>query len=153
MWRDVPGLDFYQVSKTGEVRRLAHTDSIGRHLAAKTLAGTVNPQGYVIHLIKGRQRRAHHLVLEAFVGPRPEGLECLHDNDDPADNRLENLRWGTRRENTLDKVRNGGHPFASRATCKNGHPYTEETTWLYRGARLCRECRRQSTIRWRKRQH
>ena len=39
--------------------------------------------------------------MEAFVGPRPEGNEVLHLNGNPSDNRLENLKYGTRRENIL----------------------------------------------------
>jgi hypothetical protein len=41
----------------------------------------------------------HRLVLLAFVGPCPAGHEVLHLNHQPADNRLENLRYGTRSEN------------------------------------------------------
>src|SRR4051794_35697091 len=38
-------------------------------------------------------RYIHHLVLDAFVGPRPPGLICCHWDGDPANNHLENLRW------------------------------------------------------------
>jgi hypothetical protein len=47
------------------------------------------------------------LVLEVFVGLCPEGMECCHEDDDCTNNRLTNLRWGTRAENNQDKVRNG----------------------------------------------
>jgi hypothetical protein len=48
----------------------------------------------------------HKLVLEAFTGqPRPEGMVCCHVNGNPSDNRLENLRWGTLRDNAADKRR------------------------------------------------
>jgi hypothetical protein len=47
------------------------------------------------------------LVLETFVGPRPEGHVAMHLNDDPSDNRLENLKWGTRSENVRDSVSKG----------------------------------------------
>ena len=52
-------------------------------------------------------RYVHRLVLEAFVGPCPPGLECLHRDHDTANNRLRNLRWGTRTENIEDKVKAG----------------------------------------------
>lgn len=52
----------------------------------------------------------HRLVLEAFVGPCPDGQQCLHANDIGDDNRLSNLRWGTPKENAADAVTNGRRP-------------------------------------------
>lgn len=49
----------------------------------------------------------HRLLLQAFVGPCPEGCEALHINGNRLDNRLENLRWGTRKENVVDAIRHG----------------------------------------------
>jgi hypothetical protein len=59
---------------------------------------------------RGIQYLVHRLVLEAFVGPRPPGMECRHFPDrNPANNRLENLSWGTRAENAQDRIRHGTH--------------------------------------------
>lgn len=49
----------------------------------------------------------HVLVLLAFVGPCPEGMECRHLDGNPANNRLDNLCWGTGSENWNDKRRHG----------------------------------------------
>lgn len=50
----------------------------------------------------------HRLVLEAFVGPCPEGMEACHDPDpDPTNNRLDNLRWDTPKANGQDRIRHG----------------------------------------------
>jgi DNA-binding CsgD family transcriptional regulator len=49
----------------------------------------------------------HRVVLEAFIGPCPPGLQCRHLNGNPADNRLDNLCWGTPAQNTEDKRRHG----------------------------------------------
>ncbi|MDE2095631.1 MAG: HNH endonuclease [Patescibacteria group bacterium] len=49
----------------------------------------------------------HRLVLEAFIGPCPPGMECRHLNGNRSDNRLENLCWGTRIENVEDKRKHG----------------------------------------------
>lgn len=84
----------------------------------------------------------HTLVLEAFVGPRPEGADGCHWNDVPDDNRVENLRWDSRSANVLDSVRNGSHGFAIRTHCPSGHEYTPENTYLHpQGSRNCRACR------------
>lgn len=55
-----------------------------------------------------RTVKVAHLVLAAFVGPRPEGFESCHWPDtNPANNAVGNLRWATHAENSQDKVRGG----------------------------------------------
>lgn len=49
----------------------------------------------------------HKLVLEAFVGKRPQGCVCRHLNGVATDNRIENLCWGTPKENAQDSIRHG----------------------------------------------
>lgn len=104
---------------------------------------------------KGRQAFVHRLVLEAFVGPCPAGMEVLHINGVRDDNRLENLRYGTRSENMRDALRHGTHPVASRTKCKNGHEFTPENTRIPPARpkraphRICRTCRREWQIKYR----
>lgn len=48
----------------------------------------------------GKTYKVHRLVCEAFHGPAPTTKHIvLHLNEEPTDNRAENLRWGTRKEN------------------------------------------------------
>lgn len=68
--------------------------------------------GYLaVKISNGRQGAktvcVHTLVLTAFVGPRPNGMEACHRNGDPTDNRIENLYWGTRSDNVKDMLRHG----------------------------------------------
>lgn len=51
--------------------------------------------------------RVSHLVAAAFLGPRPDGLICLHENGDQLDDRAANLYWGTYVENAADRERHG----------------------------------------------
>lgn len=60
-----------------------------------------------IHLGWKCRRLIHHLVLESFVGSRPDGMECRHLNGNPGDNRLANLCWGTKKQNSDDRDRHG----------------------------------------------
>lgn len=57
-----------------------------------------------------RTRYVHRLVLEAFVGPCPDGMECCHNDGNPRNNRLDNLRWDTRKANAIDSVNHGTMP-------------------------------------------
>ena len=71
---------------------------------------SVRPDGYLVTSTGGRGapiRRVHHLVLETFVGFRPEGKETRHINGNPLDNRLCNLVWGDRFEQILDQKAHG----------------------------------------------
>jgi hypothetical protein len=44
--------------------------------------------------------KVHRLVCEAFHGPAPfDRAVVLHINEDAHDNRPENLKWGTQKEN------------------------------------------------------
>lgn len=95
----------------------------------------------------------HRLVALAFIGPCPEGMEVLHINGEPDDNRLENLRYGTRAENVADTIRHGRHPWAGRSACPNGHDYTPENTAIVPGnksrpKRRCRTCRANTVRRY-----
>ena len=104
--RWLPVLDWedrgYQVSDLGNVR--GATGKIRKqanHGAGYRSVGLWDGKRVVTKLV-------HHLVLEAFVGRKPQGMEALHGDDDHANNRLENLRWGTKQENADDCVANGG---------------------------------------------
>lgn len=67
--------------------------------------------GYITVCLYNESRRryvrVHCLMLETFVGKRPERFEACHWNGNRLDNRIENLRWDTRRNNQLDKYRHG----------------------------------------------
>lgn len=117
-WRPVVGYEgLYEVSDLGRVWSLGRTDSTGKTRRPRMLRGSTDNAGYQVFGLTalslpgqpGKQRflRVHTLVLTAFVGPCPPGLECCHDNGDPGDNRLANLRWDTSLANAADIKRHG----------------------------------------------
>jgi hypothetical protein len=57
----------------------------------------------------GRSRSVHSLVAEAFIGPRPDGLQVCHGEGGKLDNSLANLRYATPVENHADRLRDGTH--------------------------------------------
>ncbi|MCL2874700.1 MAG: NUMOD4 motif-containing HNH endonuclease [Betaproteobacteria bacterium] len=116
-WRDVPGYErLYQVSNQGRVRVL---DRHIRYPSGKTRfkpGHELKPQaiGKLGHLkivlyknSNSKSRLVHHLVLEAFVGARPDGMECCHGDGNPINNKVENLRWDTSAANNADKTLHG----------------------------------------------
>jgi hypothetical protein len=101
-WRAVTGAPGYWVSNLGRVQ----------NRRGKLLSGTTNSQGYrVVNLSvdgKATNTKIHRLVCAAFNGEPPAGREIVrHLNDDRADNRAENLAWGTFADNVNDARKNG----------------------------------------------
>lgn len=155
VWKDIPDYEgLYQVSNLGRVKSLRRKVSFvnrwgqdaQRTVPEKIRAATVHPnRGHLFVILhkEGKRRKwhVHTLVLTAFVGPCPEGMQCLHGDGDPKNNRVENLRWGTPSENSLDSVRHGTHWCARKTHCKHGHEFSPENTHIRPdGSRLCRTC-------------
>jgi hypothetical protein len=147
-WRTVAIAPDYEVSNLGRVR--SHKG--GR---LRILRPCVNSLGYHNQtLYEGGQpvfTYAHALVMAAFVGPRPEGMDTRHLDGNPANNRLTNLAYGTRAENMRDKRRHGRNVNLNKTHCPQGHPYDETNTyvWPRDGSRHCRTCVREAGRRHR----
>lgn len=103
IWMPAPSFEHYRVSNYGRVR-----NRHGRILKTSNL-----PAGYeIVNLWKNNKQytfRMHRLVLNTFVGPCPEGMESLHIDDNPQNNRVDNLKYGTHAENIQAAVRRGTH--------------------------------------------
>jgi precorrin-4 methylase len=115
-WRPVVGHEgSYEVSDLGRVRSLDRVATEQRKSGPRSVvrAGRVlKPLAAAgshlkVHLGRKQHKKVHHAVLEAFRGPCPPGMEGMHRDDDGANNRLENLRWGAHQENMDDAARNG----------------------------------------------
>lgn len=115
-WRPVVGYEgFYSVSDQGRLRSEDRTDSRGCQRKGKILSTKPDsrPPGYcrsalcVAGVVK--MVRVHVLVAEAFIGPRPPGLEVLHGDGGKLDNSLPNLRYGTPVDNAADRIRDDTH--------------------------------------------
>ncbi len=116
-YRDVPGFPGYRVGDDGSVwtckRKGGNDRAAGKRGSWRLLSVHRTRTGYcLVNLdVDGRNhvRQVHRLVLEAFVGPRPDGMEACHYPDsDKENNRLTNLRWDTHDENAKDRYRDRG---------------------------------------------
>jgi hypothetical protein len=150
-WLPVPEQFGYEASPLGRIRSVdrvqVRKDGKSYRLRGKVLTQVVMPAGHLqVTLERGSRFLSHHVILITFVGPRPDGLMCCHWDGDPANNRLENLRWDTPRANELDKIRHGNHTMANRTRCPRSHPLVKPnlTAWELdlHGYRSCLACHR-----------
>ncbi len=116
----VAGFPGYRVGKDGSVWSCwKHNGHQPRVLSDqwRRLKALPDGDGYLrVNLFvdgKRQPRKVHHLVLEAFVGSRPAGLEGRHDDGNPANGTLGNLRWDTPSANQRDRRRHGTSPRGS----------------------------------------
>lgn len=103
-WLDIIGFEgIYQVSNFGNVRS-TKTNQIKKQTITK---GDNRPYVGLWKNNKVKICRPHKLVMEAFVSIRPKGMECCHNDGNPQNNHLSNLRWDTPKNNHADKIKHG----------------------------------------------
>src|SRR5690349_8150963 len=108
----IPDYPAYRISRKGEVQ--SRWLKAGRHSRLTDTWRPLTPirrHSYLtVALSKDSKktiRFVHRLVLEAYVGPCPPGLVACHNDGDPTNNRLDNLRWDSQKSNCADKLRHG----------------------------------------------
>lgn len=160
VWSAIPSAPGYEASSIGRVRGadrvVVRTDGRRAHYRPRVLSQRLHHTGYLYVTLGRQSRQVHRLVLEAFQGPAAPGMESCHNNGDPLDNRVSNLRWDTHSANMRDQTTHGRHPMSRRSHCKHGHPLTEvREGQMPNGARRrCVFCwkasvmRRQSPAKW-----
>jgi hypothetical protein len=99
----IPSEPGYYAGSDGSIWSLKGKSPLKR----KANLTTKNRDRLYISFAGRRNRSVHTLIIEAFVGPRPEGLECCHNDGNSLNNRPENLRWDTRKANAADAVKHG----------------------------------------------
>ena len=102
-FRTVPCFENYEVSNLGRVRNLTTGDFLHTYDNGRAVIVQLSPG----HKADRKSFSLGALVLLAFVGPRPEGMECRHLDGNRHHNDPSNLRWGTSAENMTDKERHG----------------------------------------------
>lgn len=113
IWKSVVGWEkTYEVSSFGRVKSFDRLVPAGwgsnRRATGRILTNTFSLGYCYVFLSDANNRkrcRVHKLVLEAFVGPRPEKYVANHINGNKKDNRIENLEWVTSSENEYHSYR------------------------------------------------
>lgn len=122
-WRQVLGFEGrYEVSNLGRVRSLGRTETFSRILnngvrgevtrtkRTRLIAGGIGANGYLTVRLKGKTFTVHRLVLNAFVGPCPDGFAACHNDGNKLNNSAGNLRWDTYQANNADRAKHGTWP-------------------------------------------
>lgn len=124
--------EHYMISNYGEVFRINRINFSLSELRLNLCA-----DGYSRIMLSANNIKTvhfvHRLVLEAFRGVSPIGMECCHNDGDKRNNRLDNLRWDTRRANADDRIKHGNirkkldieKIINIRLLYKNGHTQRE----------------------------
>jgi len=124
IWKDVVGYEgFYQVSDLGNVRSLARMVKASNGKGLRKSPGKI-----LIQCIRGGYKNCslckygkivnkavHLMVLEAFIGPPPIGMQACHGKNGRFDNTLSNVSWGSiSKNNKEDKLRDGTLAFGEK---------------------------------------
>jgi len=113
-WKAIPGANGYYVSDQGRVR--SHYKQVGppHHWIItdepqRIIAPGRERNGYLnvgIKMNGGKiTQKIHHLVMLSFIGPKQDGIEVCHIDNNPANNRLSNLRYDTHANNMKDMMK------------------------------------------------
>lgn len=107
IWKDIEGWKgFYQISSHGRLKSFKQ-DPAGKVMSNK------NKTGWYLNVVLqgiGKEKQSvkiHKLVAMAFI-PNPQNKrEINHKDGDKQNNRVDNLEWVTRQENTHHAIKNG----------------------------------------------
>ena len=107
-YREIPGHPGYQVGDDGSVWSKWRRGHGGIGTSWHRLRPQRQNGNFTVMLGRDYQLIVSRIVLEAFVGPCPQGLVACHYPDrDPANNALSNLRWDTWLNNMADRDKHG----------------------------------------------
>lgn len=112
-WKIVESNPKYEVSDCGRVRNKK------THRILKPQVNRTCKAGYLtVSLSNGfRNRKSffiHRIVAHAFIGARPKGLECCHNDGNSRNNHIENIRYDTHKNNGADSIKHGVMPHGER---------------------------------------
>lgn len=112
-WRPIPGFEGdYLVSDMGDVMSLSARNGRKPCVMQQSIR-----RGYRSVMIRRKQCTVHSLVMLAFVGPRPPGMDINHKSGVKSDNRRKNLEYCT-------KSQNQKHAFATGLASMRGERHT-----------------------------
>lgn len=100
-WKEIPNNENYYASKEGFIKGPS----------GKILNPLVTKSGHFYVFINRRKKYVHRIILETFISECPEKMECRHLDGNPKNNNINNLVWGTKKENVNDRRIHGRMPI------------------------------------------
>ena len=126
IWKDIPGFPGYKASDKGRVasykKRTGTEWAVGPKWEIveeqqRLLKPSTTPRGYEgVNLRadgKTHFMKVSYLVLLAFVGSRPDGMQVCHNDGNKKNDGLDNLRYDTAIGNVNDKCKLGEEEITS----------------------------------------
>lgn len=153
-WRPISGFEgLYDVSDHGRIRRSPTSSGRGavpgRILSAHTNGGASKHQSVDLYRgCIGTKVYVHRAVASAFL-PKTGGDVVRHLDDDPSNNHVSNLAWGTQADNVHDMLRAGRARgrYSGMTHCARGHAFDAPNTHIApSGQRVCRACSRRHSM-------
>ncbi len=119
---DVPGFEgIIQINLNEEVKALGRwtrNSKTSFYLDEKKVRVYINRNGYkevgVFRSGKAKKLMIHRLLAMVFIPNKKNYPLVRHLNDNKLDNRIENLKWGTKKDNAQDAIRNGTFAYSHR---------------------------------------
>lgn len=144
IWKPVVGWEeLYAVSNMGRVKSLGRRIRYyrpdwhryqDRYFPGRILRPGIAKRKYCVLVLIDQDRKlcthVHRLVMDAFVGPKPPGLETRHLNCNALDNRLSNLAYGTCQDNALDFFRRNKLKRKQKRECYCRAEYTGDGVFV-----------------------
>jgi hypothetical protein len=119
-WKIIKGFPLYEINESGIVRSWRKKIKVWRKPYSfkkekpTVLTGTITKFKYIAYILRGDNNKpvrkmAHKLVAEAFFGDPPTiyHTDVAHNDGNPLNNHISNLRWATHRENQMDMRKHG----------------------------------------------
>ncbi len=161
LWISVKEYNFYEISSHGRIRSLvryserknvnnlknvkSYTHKTGGRIINGWVKKSKTGKPVCINVTlrdgtQGKEFRVHRLVLLNFIGDCPDGMEAWHNDGDPLNNKLDNLRWDSHFNNIHDMYIHNTkiNPPINRGSNHANSKLTEENVKEIRGSKRYR---------------
>jgi hypothetical protein len=130
IWKPVPGYEgLYEASDQGRVRSLDRyclgKDGRSEFHGGKILKPWGQKRGNYLAVTlrigdSGKKRTVHRIIAETFLGSAP-GMDVMHLDGNRQNNTLENLKYGSRKENLNQTYQYGGKQARGKLSIEDVH--------------------------------